>query len=214
MEFKDKIRFLFFDTETTGLDPLNSELLTADFLLFDYDFNKIAEHSVMISKSSYMMENNSKALSVNKINLDELKIKGLPPDLCRKSFEDFLSSNKKEGVDTVLVAHNIEFDLGFIHRYLFSENDFLRFSIKRKLDTLTISRFLYIAGVISPKGFSLSKLFEYFLDNETGMPETDIKDMTSKLHSSKTDCYSLMYVFSCMLSIVSKIGDAYAVKEK
>lgn len=96
----------FLDTETTGLDPENHEILEVGVLLFSYTpfgavTSKIGSWHGLQEPTKPV---DPKALEVNQITLEQLKGKSLDLAALREALE---------GVE-IIVAHSAEFDRSFL----------------------------------------------------------------------------------------------------
>ena len=130
------IRYIVFDTETTGLDPFTGDKIIEIGCVEMFD-------KVITGKTYHQYVNPEKQLSqeivdITHITDDELKDKPVFKDIA----QDFLNfiSEKPAGIDkNVLVAHNASFDIKFLNHELKTAgfNNLLGFEV---IDTLDIAR--------------------------------------------------------------------------
>ena len=130
------IRYIVFDTETTGLDPFTGDRIIEIGCVEMFD-------KVITGKTYHQYVNPEKPLSQEIIDIthitdDELKDKPVFKDIA----QDFLNFiyEKPTGVDkNVLVAHNASFDLKFLNHELKTAgfDNLLNFEV---IDTLDIAR--------------------------------------------------------------------------
>lgn len=99
-------RFVVFDTETTGLDPLREELIEIGAVIVSQG-DIIAQLSLLIKPTKPIPP---EAGSVNGIT-DEMVAKALPLQEALACFEFFIA-------DYPLVAHNAQFDVAFVQQAL------------------------------------------------------------------------------------------------
>ena len=122
--------FVAFDTETTGLRASNDRIIEIGAVKFNIN-GEIARYTALINPEIHI---NSAATAVN--NITDFMVKNCPPmrDILPK-FVDFIGS------DSILVAHNAQFDLNFLNSEL-ERNNFP--CIKNlTIDTLQLSRWAY-----------------------------------------------------------------------
>ena len=136
--------YVVFDLETTGLSPKNNEIIEIGAV-------KIKNHEVIDRYQSFVKPDNkipSKITDLTGIN-DNMVADAEKIDNVLDDFIDFID-------DSVLVAHNADFD------YSFLQSAFLKTNRKEAeypvLDTLALSRAL-LSGI---KNHKLNTLAEYF----------------------------------------------------
>tara|TARA_Y100000310_G_scaffold305229_1_gene345153 strand:- start:5025 stop:5627 length:603 start_codon:yes stop_codon:yes gene_type:complete len=158
--FSDNQVYLVLDTETGGLNPdIHSLLEISGFLwrpfkeikpLFDTYVKESEIHTI------------PKALSINKINLSEVRDKGLSPRetviLIKKVLNKELGEDRKP---IKIVAHNSSFDYGFLERLyklaaLSIHDDFY----SRTIDSASILEFILLTGQAKGYRASADVLFE------------------------------------------------------
>lgn len=103
-QLKD-VTFIAFDTETTGLYPVANRLVEVGAVRFDIDGEEASVFEQLIDPGT---EIPPEAQQVNHIS-DEM-VQNMPRvEEVLPAFLDFIGS-----VDTILMAHNAPFDIGFI----------------------------------------------------------------------------------------------------
>lgn len=150
------VRYLVVDTETGGIDPKNSSLLTAQFSVYDDKFKLMDELYLEMKHQDEVYLVNPKALSINKIDLVKHNEVALTYQEARAELSQFLYtwSNHSELKLTVL-GHNPNFDLGFITEYLIPKSEWEQFVSYRVRDTAGVAGMLQDLGII-PLNVSLS----------------------------------------------------------
>ena len=130
------IRYIVFDTETTGLDPFTGDKIIEIGCVEMFD-------KVITGKTYHQYVNPEKQLSQEIIDIthitdEELRDKPVFKDVA----QDFLNfiSEKPAGIDkNVLVAHNASFDIKFLNHEL-KTTGFNNLSSFEVIDTLDIAR--------------------------------------------------------------------------
>jgi len=97
--------YLFVDTETGGLNPQDHSLLTLAAIRTDESFVEKERYTFEFICDVYHVT--PKALSVNKINIEDLALIGVPYGMARPIF-----------TDCILAGWNVQFDRGFIDYYI------------------------------------------------------------------------------------------------
>ena len=103
-----KATFIIFDTETTGLDPKRSELISIGAL-------RVREMTLELSSTFHRFilptELSRSSVEIHGITLEELREKAEPVE---RVLEDFLTFAK----GSVLVGFNVEFDRKIVDKYV------------------------------------------------------------------------------------------------
>lgn len=153
-------KYLFFDTETTGL-PRNWKAPITDFSnwprlvqiaweSYDGEGNKVNEESFIIKPEGFTIPDDS--AKVHGISTERAENEGLPLLLVLKKFHDLV--NKGE----VLVAHNISFDEKIIGAEFLRNNMENILESKKKICTMENSTKL--CAIPGPYGLKWPKLAE------------------------------------------------------
>lgn len=142
------MKLLAFDTETGGLDPKDASLLTAYFAVLNSKFEIVDSLYLKVKPNDDLFKANPQALQVNKINLDLHKSEAIPYTDAAIELSKFLAKHSNSRDKLTPVAHNIEFDLGFINEHLLDKRAWETYVSYRKLDTAQISNFLKLTGTL------------------------------------------------------------------
>ena len=153
------MKLLFVDTETGGLDPETSSLLSIGMVVWD-DGSVVAQKEILISHDNIVISPN--ALKVNKINLLEHIERAINSRDALKEMLDFCHQYLGEP-PWIAAGHNIYFDVTFL-RHFFKENHekWHTYFSHRSLDTSSILRFLSLSGVLQSEIVSSDEAFNYF----------------------------------------------------
>jgi DNA polymerase III alpha subunit (gram-positive type) len=187
---------LAFDTETGGLDPSKTSLLTAYFVMLNENLEAIDELELNIKKEkreAYSVT--AEALEINKINLIELHNakESVTVDVARLKLFDFLKKHRADGANLIVpMAHNFTFDIGFVYEHLMPKETWDKFVDYHVLDTAVEANFLKRKGKI-PKNIptSLNALAKYFkMDLSRGA-----------LHTAKFDTVLMVGVLEEMMKL-------------
>jgi DNA polymerase III subunit epsilon len=101
----DEVTFIALDTETTGLTPILDRLVEVAALCFRLDGCELATFQQLIDPRTAIPD---EARRIHGIT--DTMVRGQPPiDVVLPSLIDFLGTE-----DTILLAHNAPFDLGFL----------------------------------------------------------------------------------------------------
>jgi len=155
------MKYLFFDTETGGLDPSFS-LLTMYAAVFDEKFKLIADIDLKLMPADGKFNVHPDAMRVNKIDLEQHVKVAVPYSVGAEQLSTFLEA---QGTDSKLIpaGHNISFDMGFIRAYLPVDKAWKKFTNKIHRDTTHVGGFLKDMGLIpGGMGESLSAYAEFF----------------------------------------------------
>lgn len=122
---------IFFDTETTGLDFNNDNIIEIALLVVD-NGEIIGKYNEFIKQATPLSNEIKNLTGISNEDLDE----GVEEEEVAKSLYEFLSNG------TLMIAHNCQFDLNFIYNLLckyYNEEEIHKlFSSMSWLDTLTI----------------------------------------------------------------------------
>ena len=155
-------KYICIDTETSGLDSIKNNLLTACFIILDKHLNEIDRLNISIKHDEYSIS--VKALEINKIDLIKHHNNLNTVDIINgnKNLINFLKKNKGRYRLTP-IFHNAIFDIGFIQSsgLLIKEEYDIYFSYNA-IDTITIAQFLKICNKLPEnQSLSLTSLTEY-----------------------------------------------------
>lgn len=133
----DKIcsSFIAFDTETTGLSPYSDVIIEVGAVKF-VNGAPVASYSALINEGKPVSE---AAFRVNMISTEMLRRDGKAPQQAYRELTSFFGDAMTG--DTIVCAHNAEFDMSFLEQALKRQG----YSAEiRYIDTLALSR-----GVVS-----------------------------------------------------------------
>lgn len=140
----DEATYVVFDVETTGLSAVYDSIIELAGVKM-YKGNVIEEFQEFIDPGEELS-----AFTTQLTGITTEMVRGSKPE--KQVLEEF----KKFTEDTILVAHNAQFDMGFINKG-YTKND-LPVATESVIDTLELSRFLYPEF----KTFGLSALSKRF----------------------------------------------------
>jgi DNA polymerase III alpha subunit (gram-positive type) len=145
------MKYLAFDTETGGLDPKESSLLTAYFAILDDNLNTIDSLSLKVKPDDGLFKANPEALAINKINLEEHDAAAVTYQEAGAQLAKLIAKHSSKYDKLTPIAHNIEFDLSFVYEHLLSKKLWENGVSYRKIDTAQIANFLKLAGLLDNK---------------------------------------------------------------
>lgn len=180
-------KLLFIDTETGGIDPNLHSLLSIGLVVWQ-DKKIIDTLEVFIKRKKY--STTETALKINKIDLNELRKKGLEPKEAMDIILRFINKNFNE--KATLVGHNLGFDVGFFKEF-FKENkiDYNNFFSYRGIDTASILKYLSISKKLKKNVNSLDDAIEYF----------NLEVDENKRHTALTDSYITAKLFEKLIEL-------------
>lgn len=155
--------YLIIDTETGGIDPKNSSLLTLFIAAVDeQSLEVVATCDLAIKHDVYKVT--GEALRINNINIADHDLTASPLEEVIEELRAFLRvvSTHAKGEQLIPVGQNIAFDIGFIKEGL-PGLDWSKYVSYRVLDTQVIARFLQRVGKLpSDMSLSLRRLAEHY----------------------------------------------------
>jgi len=156
-------RLLFIDTETGGLDPLVSSLLSLGLVVWEDGVIR-GKTEIFVAEAEIVADAESR--SIHGIDLIWLKSHGLPPAAAVEQIETFVARYFDVSLapaSVPIAGHNVGFDISFLRRlYRLAGRDYERIFSHRTLDTAGVLRFLTIAGVLQLEGAGSTAAFEHF----------------------------------------------------
>lgn len=184
--------YLAIDSETGGIDPKTTCLLTATFFVLDHKFELVDKLESFIKYPVYQVS--AGALNVNKINLVEHEVKAKERSEVGFEVDAFLAKYSRQERLTV-IGQNVAFDIGFLKEWLPEVNWSTRISY-RVIDTYPIAQYLQLVGLL-PFGLKLSLggLAEHFqIEHENA-------------HDATADVITTVAVLKKMLDLRQLIAD-------
>ena len=127
-------RIIVFDTETTGLDTDEADIIQiAAIELVDGKFSREFEVYILTDE-----EKLSATVDVHHIDFQTLQSKGVSPQEGLDKFREFV------GEDAILLAHNLDYDRSMLYSF-YRRNDveLPDLSESATVDSLTVARLLY-----------------------------------------------------------------------
>ena len=175
------MNYLWFDTETGGLNPKVHSLLTAYFAICDKDLNILNELELQLKPSDLSkLSLTQGAMDINKINIEEhLKDPGtITYEEGRVKLKQFLLKNKIKGKRKSFMpaGHNIQFDKEMIWEQLMPQDEFEEEVHYRTIDTSNICNFLKDVDILPNDVGNLESLVDLFqvLKRETHNAKDDV----------------------------------------
>jgi oligoribonuclease (3'-5' exoribonuclease) len=160
------MHYLFYDCETSGRNSKNNAILTAYFIIYDEDWNRLDELELFLKPDDGNVLVEDGALEVNGIDLDlHLKDKRtLPYSEGKEVLMSFLSKHKIKGKRRHFrpCGQNIKFDEDFIINQLVPEKEWRSLVHYRCLDTLDILTFLQDIKFLPKDLGNLESQVDYF----------------------------------------------------
>lgn len=193
------MKFLFFDTETGGLD-LNTSLLTAFFAVVDSDTMEVGNTlDLHLRPDDGIYNVTGQALAINKIDLVLHTTKSSTYKEAGTELYNWLAQNKPNDKGDMLmpVGHGISFDLRHIWDKLLRRNNWEKFVSYRLLDTGIIFRFLQTAcQVPTNKGGSLGELYGWACE-KLG----EKHPLVDTVHTANADTYATIHIMKALKRI-------------
>jgi DNA polymerase III epsilon subunit-like protein len=155
------VKILVVDTETGGLDPNVQSILSVGACVWN---DGAIEDTLNIWVAEPEIVADPKALSVNGIDLEWLKLNGVGPGEAVATLENFLRKNNMLTTRPITVAgHNVQFDVGFMKRlYRLAGKDYTKTYSHRTICTQILAYALVIAERLPLSSVSGDKVFAHF----------------------------------------------------
>lgn len=187
---------LAFDTETGGLDPKESDILTAYFAIVDEEFKVVEELDLKLKPDDRFPIATEGALRVNKIDI-------------HRHLEDPSTITYSEGKEAILglikkyhkkrgrysnirpFGQNIQFDIDFIQQHLISKKEWDSLIHYSKVDTKTVTDFLKDCGWFPQDLGTLGSVVSFL-----GLP-------SRSAHNAKEDVLMTIDVYKKILDIMA-----------
>lgn len=188
-------KFVVIDTETGGLDPSRHSIASLGAVV--WAAGKVGpESEIFILEPDPFIA--KRTVKYHGITVERLEKIGLNPAEAVKKFHLFLKKHygqigRKRKIS--LAGHNVSFDIGFLRRlYGLASYDYEEFFSHHVLNTVSIIRFLTVAGKIAPAGASLKDACNYF----------DIKVKSKKPHKALGDARATALLLSRLIALVNE----------
>lgn len=187
-------KYIFLDTETSGLDPYEDRICQLSYLVTDEDLN------ILDAKNFYFY--------VDEVDDGASRVHGLIPNILKelsggKVFKDFANEIQKDLEDSTVVCHNIEFDLNFL------EQEFKKIGVEDKIYEdcfCTMQAYTNILKLPHPYyHYKYPKLEEtiYYL----GIERKQIKDVISESFKESQGFHDARYDVACTYLAYKKYLD-------
>lgn len=167
------MKLLFIDTETGGLDPDETSLLSVGMVVWN---NGKIENVIEVYVKEPVLRVRPSALAINKIDLRKFNEIAISPEEAWKKIQQFIYQNfgLHKGCVT-LAGINVKFDIEYIKK-CFGKKSYNKWFSHRSIDLQSIIRFLYIKGIL-PEDISASvKAYKYFNINNGVVDHGALKD--------------------------------------
>jgi DNA polymerase III epsilon subunit-like protein len=179
------MKLICTDVETGGLDPSRHSLLSVAFCVVDTEARTISDEFELFIKEDPLILMEA-AIKVNGISLNEIYEKGIPPKEASQKVCDYLSS-VGGAKSVILLGHNVHFDRSFLTQRLEGAAQYIS---HRVVDTSSVARFLFHAGILQKDLSSGSNLFDFF-----GLPKEG-------RHSALVDCQNTARAYLGLIYLV------------
>ena len=196
---------LGFDTETGGLDPQKHTLLTAYFGVYDAELKLIDELYLQLKPENVADINvTPDAMKINKINLDEhladpnTVTYAVGKDKLVRMLEKNKIPRKRKSFQPM--AHNINFDYGFVWGQLMPKEEWEKLVHYRALDTSQVCSFLKDVGILPADLGNLTSLVEYF------------KIPMQTAHNAKDDVNMMIMVYKYIVDMMKQFKAEKAIQ--
>lgn len=208
--------YLAFDTETTGIDAVKNNLLTACFIVLNDNLIEIDRLNLSIKYNEYNIS--VRAMEINKIDLIKHHNSRNSVDLktARSMLLDFLRKNKKTHSNSSLsygynlftpIGHNVTFDINFIKGCgLLSEYEYNSYISFNCVDTICIAQFFKLTGEIPKKqSISLSNLCSYY--------NIKSEENTESYHTAEYDIVMTLHLLRKFKTLNENIMNEYNIQD-
>ncbi len=186
-------KIVVFDTETTGLDPVNNDIIQVAAMVLKQNFSpdkSIPPFYMLIKPRHYPYDGTKEqiekylddirpAMRVNKISMEKLMLAGFDPLKASQLFEEWWTHIGAQQVEPL--CQNYPFDSSFWREWL-GPISYSHYFSRYYRDTYVAARFIqdsceYLGGKTPfPDGFSLTKL------------AVALKVEHSRVHDAFSDC--------------------------
>lgn len=183
-------KVLFLDTETGGLNPNDTSLLSIG--LVAWNSGEIVDNKEILIKHN-IFKLTPQAITTNKINMVDFLQHAVSPQIAADELVAFINNNFKDDMGKVVLGgHNTNFDINFLKKFLSSHKlKFESFFSHRFIDTASILKFLYYAGQLPEDISSSDGAFQYF------------KIEVEKRHSALGDAIATAKLFNELIKSVN-----------
>lgn len=182
------MRRLVLDIETTGLSPVNNQILTVGMVMADFNKNRfkvVNSQHIKIKHDKYKVS--GIALKINKINLKDHHKEGVSSESAIDMINEFYKKNYCD--NHPVLGHNLMFDLRFLENLYKTNNQDLILG-SEYIDTMILWRELRNRGVVPGHlKASLKVLAKYF--------NVDYQNA----HNAVSDCHITAEVYHKLINL-------------
>jgi len=192
--------FIAFDSETGGLSPKTSDILTLYMAVLDQDLKVLDEIDLKLKPNTGLPRADAGALKVNGINIQAHMEdpKTITNSEAKKVIVEFIKKHlKKKGRYSNLVplGQNLQFDVDFIQEHLIPKDEWDSMIHYGKIDTKMVADFLKDAGWFPQEIGNLGSMVDFL-----GVPKRNA-------HSAKEDTLMCIDVYKRILEIMKAKKD-------
>lgn len=186
---------LAFDTETGGLNPQTSDVLTFYMAVVDEEFKVVDEINLKLKPDGRAPIAEAGALRVNGIDMKqhladpETIVYSEAKEKIITMLKKYLKKNGRYS-NLVPLGHNVPFDLGYTWEHLIPKDEWDKIVHYRNVDTSPIVSFMKDCGWFPKELGSLVSVVDYL-----GVPKRGA-------HNAKEDTLMCVDVYKAMLSIM------------
>lgn len=192
--------FFCIDSETGGLDPKKSDMLSLYMAVTDEDLKIIDGLDLKLKPNDRLPIAEQSALDVNKIDLQThlANPETVTYAEAKKKIADFTKKYlKKRGrySNLLVLGQNVAFDLAFIQEHLFSREEWDSLFSYNVEDTKSAALFLKRCGWLPKEIGTLSSMVEYF-----NIPKREA-------HEARADVLTTIDVYKKMIELMKSKKD-------
>lgn len=189
------------DLETGGLEPDDSDALTAYFAIVDENYKILEELDLLLKPDDNRLPiAHADALRVTGINLQEHldNPNTITYSEAAKKISETLKKYREKGKYSNLnfFGFNCDFDRGFIHKYLINKKDFEKLVHYKNTDVMEAVDFLKRAKWLPPSVGNLGSCIDFF-DLSKG-----------KAHNAREDVLMTIEVYKKILALMDSKKNA------
>ncbi len=192
--------FFCMDSETGGLDPKKSDILTLYMAVTDEDLKIIDGLDLKLKPNDRLPICDAKALEVNKIDLQTHLVN--PETITYSEAKVKITAFAKKYLkkrgrysNLIVLGQNVAFDLAFIQEHIFSREEWDNLFSYNVEDTKSSALFLKRCGWLPKEIGTLGSMVEYF----------NIPKHTA--HEARGDVLMTIQVYGAMINLMKSKKD-------